>query len=201
MLNVLRTMLGVAAAVLYCGPAAAQRPAPEYVPGNTVVCVLPVINKSGEKSAKQNADQAIKAHDRIVALFKERGFIVSPEAAGTDAIKRLDVDIQDEENYNRATLYKIGAEAKADLMVFAVITNVEQAIERRWTGERKQGRATVKMWLLDVKEKKAILSAVSKEASAEGIVGWQKGSKQIRDAASRAAGNALSDFLEKYPKK
>lgn len=189
------------AALLICQTSAAQKAAPEYVPGNTVVCVLPVINKSGEKSVKQNNDQASKAHDRIVALFRERGFVVAPDATGTDALKRLGLDIQDEENYTRATLYRVGDEAKTDLIVFAVITNVEQAVERRWSGETKQGRATVKMWFLDIKQKKAILSAVSKEAAAEGIVGFDKGSKQIRNAAGRAAGNALSTFLGQYPKK
>src|SRR5258708_232741 len=57
-----------------------------YVPAQTTVAVLPVINISGEKGQKAKAAEAQAAFDQIHKEFSDRGFRVLDDKAVADAM-------------------------------------------------------------------------------------------------------------------
>lgn len=188
------------ASVVTHSPAAVKT----YAPRQTRVALLPVINASGEKDPKQRGDQSKKGSEELLKQFRQRGFDVLEAATVQKAIGDLEIDLSDEEMHNRATLYKIGEAVGADLIAFAVITNVDQQrIKTPLTDDQQlEGRANIKIWVLDVKEKRAIMSATRQEAQAKNkwFAEFDSGARLIRLAVEGAVRDSLKGFLAQFPK-
>jgi len=175
-----------------------------YVPANTKVAVLPVINASGEKDRKQRIDQVSVGNKELAKQFRQRGFLLTDASVIAQAIADQKIDLNDEENWNRANLYRIGEAAGADLIAFVVIDNVDQKRHGQVGSDKNDelaSRANIKIWLLDVKSHHAILSAVHQEAQAKNPIfaDFDSGSRLIRKSVEGAIRDVLKDFLRTYP--
>src|SRR5690242_13363106 len=135
--------------------------APRYVPAQTRVLLLPVINLSGEKDRKQRNDQTATGQKELEKQFRSRGFQIIGSADTKKTLAELKIDLTDEENHNRSTLYRIGEALSADIVAFVVITNVDQKRVQRPFGDddhQLESRANIKVWVLDSKRQQPLLS-------------------------------------------
>lgn len=168
-----------------------------YVPQDTVIAILPVVNGSGEKDARQRRDQAARGSEELARLFAERGFRLVPAPAVEQALSEANADLEDEEQQNRATLLRVGKAAGADLVAFATILNVEPGPHK----SSFKGRALIKLWLLDVGRETAVFSARKMEGHSRGGLDLaDRHSEYIRRAVALAVQNALREFLSAYPR-
>ena len=173
-----------------------------YAPQQTRVAILPVINQGGEKDAKQRAEQTKRGGEELIHQFKSRGFRLVDEADIVQVCQDKDIDLQDEEQHKRATYYQIGQAVDADLVVFAVITHVDQRrVLANTSGSQKlEGRASVKIWLLDVKRERPILNGATWQAgsSRSMFAEFDSGARHIRNAIGGAMKDVLAGFLKPY---
>jgi hypothetical protein len=171
------------------------------IPRDTRVAILPVVNAAGTKSVEDRDKQTKAAMDALTEDFSLRGFTLIDRAAVDKAVAGLKVDLADEEQQKRSTLFSIGETIHADLVVFAVITDLDSRdTVTIWSG-RKVGKAKVKLWLLDVPHHGAIVSGVVTEAKSE-RPNWfnaQKGADRKLAAIARSVDRGLDGFLNDYP--
>lgn len=201
---------------------------PEYDPATTHIAIIPLVNASEEKWEVLKEKQVTMGNEVLRAAFIKRGFQVIDQATIADAMHRLDIDLSDEEQQKRDTLYRLGNEVKANLIVFALITGTEQKVRdlisyveppvvsigpvppidditkkvlAPFIPARREGNAKIKLWLLDVQKEKAILTA--KTAQGRSIGGYfaflDKGSKRQVKAVGDALQLLLKDFFKPYP--
>lgn len=175
-----------------------------YVPAQTRVVVLPVINASGEKDKKQKSDQESVGTNELTKQFRERGFQVTDAALVHKTLADNQIDLTDEESHNRATLYRAGELTQADVIVFVVITNVDQRRVQTTNGgddQKLEARANVKIWLLDMKQKRALLSAYHQEAQSKNDLfpTLDSGARRVRRSVEGAIRDALKEPLKPYP--
>lgn len=186
------------------GATTKETSAVRYVPAATRVLLLPIVNLSGEKDKKQRADQTAAAQKEFDKQFRSRGFQIVEDTETEKTLADLKIDMTDEENHNRATLYKVSEAVKADIVAFAVITNVDQKRVQRPFGDddhQLESRANVKIWLLDAKQQQPILSGVRQEAQAKNILfaSFDSGARLIRKAVEGAVRDSLKQPLAPYP--
>jgi hypothetical protein len=186
------------------GTASRETSAVRFVPATTRVLLLPIINLSGEKDRKQRADQTAAGQKELDKQFRGRGFQIVEDGDVEKTLADLKIDLTDEENHNRANLYKIGEAVKADIVAFAVITNVDQKRVQRPFGDddhQLESRANIKIWLLDARQQQPILSGVRQEAQAKNILfaSFDSGARLIRKAVEGAVRDSLKDPLAPYP--
>lgn len=179
-----------------------------YDPATTTVAILPVVDRTGEKVIERRKRQEWTGYYNIAELFHERNFKLASPLAVKKAITDQNLDLQDEEAYRRDNFYKIADAVHADLVVFVAV--MESREDRKRTGifgndknAEIQGRATVKTWLLDAKQRKAIISAVQNEGKAAGVkVGFDTnaGTRRRANAVGNAIKEQLEDFFAPYKK-
>jgi hypothetical protein len=175
-----------------------------YTPAQTRVVLLPVVNLSGEKDKKQRLEQTKKASEELFKQFNDRKFNVLTDAEVRDALDDLEIDMEDEENHNRATLYKIGEKLNTDLVAFVVIQGIEQRRTNQVGILRNSGdgelvaSCIIKIWLLDVPKKQRILSAYRQEAQSKNNVfpSFDSGARLIRKSVEGAVRDSLKDFFK-----
>ena len=123
----------------------------------------------------------------------------------TQALADTKTDLSDEENYRRDSFYKVAKAAGGDLVVFVLITDSRTDKKTSlFKGDELQGRAKIKMWLLDAKNEQAILSAVTKEGKAAGaskLFATNEGTDRRANAAGNAVKEQLEEFFKPYNKK
>lgn len=198
--NVRSALLALFSLICLLAPRA-QAEETRYDPAATTVALLPVIDKTGEKLAERRKLQADTGTKNLIELFARRGFKLADPEAVTKAISDLKIDLDDEEDYRRANFYQIGKAVNADLVIFVVIQETREDTKTSlFKGAEKQGRATVKMWLLDVKRETPILSAVVKEGKAAGAGAFLGGALQGTQRRANAVGNAIKEQLEAFLK-
>lgn len=103
---------------------------PHFEPADTTVALIPVLNLSGEKWEDLKLKQVAKGDEFLRETFSARGFKVVDPALLTGKIEDLKIDLTDEEEQKRATLYRIGRAVGADLIVCALITDTDQSVHR-----------------------------------------------------------------------
>jgi hypothetical protein len=188
----------------YARQDAPASPAKTYVPAETTVAILPVIDRSGEKAENRRKQQAGNGYRNLIEIFYERGFKVADKGAVEKAIADAGMDLTDEEDYRRDNFYKVGETVGADLAIFAFIMHTREDTKRNlFSNGEKQGRASVKMWLVDVKQKKPIFSAVVKEGKAAGLsklFATDEGRNRRANAVGNAIKEQFEEFLKPYPK-
>src|SRR5687767_11021719 len=97
-----------------------------FTPSQTKVALVPVLTLSGETWAEAKTKQTERGDEELRALFAERSFQIIERVNVDSAVKKLGIDLTDEEQQKRETLYRIGEEVNADLIAFVVITDVDQ---------------------------------------------------------------------------
>ena len=168
------------------------------------VAILPIQHMSGEKWEELRNNQVAKGEAHLNEEFGKRGFTLIEPSAIASALDELKIDLTDEEQHRRAVLTDIAKKLDADFIYFGVITQTSQSMTNNLFSQKRRGKTTVKMWLLDVKNGEIILSAKSVEGESSagtlhGLLG--KGSDRQIQATANAIGEGLKDFFAKYPVK
>lgn len=183
----------------------------KYQPAETSVAVLPVLNqtKGGWDDLKDREDE--KGEQELVKHFQECGFPLVDDAQITRSLSALGMDPQTfarqfpEALIKSDALSKIGKAANARLVALLVITDARSGSHFSLFGNfHKEGGATVKLWLVDVAENRAILTEVTKSSKSSGAGGFLQmagtgGSSLSLRAIGGATSAALSDFIKHYP--
>jgi hypothetical protein len=113
----------------------------------------------------------------------------------------LKIDFSDEEQQKRATLYELGKKLNADYILLGVITHTEQKEFNRTLYKDIEGRTDAKIWFLDVKGEKPILSAKTVTGRSGGNRITLKPSDRQIQAAANAFRDALKEFFIGYPER
>ena len=121
-----------------------------------------------------------------------------------DAVKKaLDdakLDLSDEDQPRTPLLIQIGKALGVDYVLFGIVTATEHKKQKRLLYEDIEGNATVKLWVIDVKAEKAIVSAKSFLGRSGGArISDGKGSQRQIQAAANAYREGLKDFLKLFP--
>jgi hypothetical protein len=183
----------LAACILY----QAQTPAPmqHYVPTQTKVAIMPTFNTSAEKWKNLRDRQQTASNDWLNDQFTKRGFQVIPVADVQAQITATKIDFTDEEQINKANIYKVGEACGADVVVLSVVVDTRQ--EGSGFLQTGYGHATMKSWLLDVKTKSPIISGHSSDARSARI-GPSTADRQVW-AVPLALNDTFKDFFAVYP--
>ena len=217
-------LLGAAVCLgLLSAPTAHAEDAPAavtYTPASTVVAILPVIKKvdaaddkkADAKDAPKDAPllerHVVKAREELATLFTAHGFRVADDEAVQKAIADGKIDLSDEENQRRAVFYQIGKAAHADLVVFVVIESVSRHNKSNsLLGQQKEGKALLKLWLVDADREQPLLNAVQHEgkAASNAFMDNQIGpdtngySRYTIRAVGHGIDDILKDFFKPYP--
>jgi hypothetical protein len=95
---------------------------------------------------------------------------------------------------------EIGQKLDADYLVCAIITDTSQKQQMRGLFMEREGRTDMKIWLLDLRDEKPIISGKLFSGRSGGRVSpLDKGSTRQIQATANALNDALKAFLAKYP--
>lgn len=190
-------------------PASISRASEKYVPENTVVALLPVVNDTKNKDPNMQARQNEKAQQELEMRFAEHGFKLADTATVTKAVSDLKVDLTDPKQRTPETLYQIGKAVNAPLVAFLVVADARSGSKYNplsFGGLKKEGGATVKFWLVDAVADRPLLTEVTKSSKkgTSGFAPWWAASGTSGNSLSvRALGDAVSaaskDFFKPYP--
>ena len=177
-----------------------QSSIPTYVPAETIVAILPVVSATGGAEQAQNERETTQAYRELVKEFTKHGFKLTPEKEIATVIQDTKTDMTDEEQQKRGTLYKIARLLKADIIVFAMVTDTKQVEVEKFFATTKEGQARVKIWCLDVKKEIAIKSAKESLGKSHGrYFAERTGRALIARACGDAVENAFKLFFKPYP--
>jgi hypothetical protein len=165
------------------------------------VALVPVLNLSGEKWEDLKRRQSAKADEYLREQFLLRGFQVVDEREVARAMALLEIDFADEEQQKRSTLYELGRKLEVDYILLGVITGTAQAQRDRLFYTDIEGRTDVKVWFLDVRNERPILSAKPFTGRSGGnrITIDNRGSDRQIQASANAFRDALKDFFRAFP--
>ncbi len=186
-----------------------------YTPTSTVVAILPVIKKEDANDKKEDKKDAplqerhvVKAREELAALFSNHGFRLADAAAVQKALAEGKIDLSDEENQRRAVFYQIGKTVHADLVVFVIIESVSRHTKSNsFFGQQKEGKALLKLWLVDADREQPLLNAVQHEgkAASNAFLDNQIGpdtngyTRYTIRAVGHGIDDILKDFFKPYP--
>jgi len=192
-----------------------QPAAVTYTPPSTVVAILPVIKKEDANDKKEDKKDAplqerhvVKAREELAALFSNHGFRLADAAAVQKALAEGKIDLSDEENQRRAVFYQIGKTVHADLVVFVIIESVSRHNKSNsFFGQQKEGKALLKLWLVDADREQPLLNAVQHEgkAASNAFLDNQIGpdtngyTRYTIRAVGHGIDDILKDFFKPYP--
>ena len=168
------------------------------------IAICPLYNVAGEKWVELKERQIRKSNEFLMTELGKRGFDIVNADTVLKTLQGLNVDLSDEEQQKRSTLFQVGEKLSADYVLFAVITETSQKKQMHGLTLDTEGQATIKLWLLDVRDQKAIISAKSFVGRSGGTRGFtidNKGSDRQVQAAANALRDALKDFFLTYPER
>ena len=158
---------------IFMGGARADAPKPPYVPEQTRVVLLPVVDATGDKAPN---DQAVSsARVSVGRQIVGRGFKVVPAPTVAAALDSLKLTLTDQTPRMPEALSKIGDATHARLVVFVMLTHAGK-------------HAAVTAWVLDTK---------THTYTVNGKVGNGTGADAV-EAARNAVETALAEFLKPY---
>lgn len=176
--------------------------AQNYDPATTKVALVPIINDSADPWQELKDKQKAEGTRFLVEALTTRGFALVNGEDVSKAIAKLKIDFNDEEQRNRANLFRIGNECGANLVFFVVIVESKQTTNNSLFTSRTNGFATVKLWLVDAIKQEVIFNAVKLQgrSTGSGIVPG-KGSERQVVAVRNTINDILKKWLEPYPVK
>ena len=172
-----------------------------YIPKETKVAIVPVRSITGEKWQALTDKQIAHGGKFLKEEFEKRNFVVIDAETVAQAIQNLKIDFADEEVWKRETLYALGNLLQADLVIFVVITDTDQRLIQQFLVAKREGTATLKVWMVDAKKKEPIVSAKTIKGKSGGGVfaGLDKGSDRQIIAVANGLRDLLKDWLMPYP--
>ena len=184
-------------------------PAPTlYTPSETTVAILPIISTEDSKVDALKDRHITKGQEELTAEFTRCGFKIADDASVQKALTDQKIDLSDEDNQRRAVFYQIGAAVHADLVVFVVIESVSRHNKSNSLfGQQKEGKALLKMWLVDADKQQPIINALQKEgkAASNAFLDNQIGpdtngyTRYTIRAVGHGIDDMLADFFKPYP--
>jgi len=165
------------------------------------IALLPAQNLSSEKWEELKTNQVKKIAEYLNETFTQRGFTIARGDDMTKLMADMKLDFSDEEQPKRAPLLELGKKLHVDYVLYEQVMSTEQKQQDRFLYKDIEGTCEVKMWLIDVKTEKAVLSAKSFVGRSGGarLSYDHKGSERQIQAAANAVGNGLKDFLKPFP--
>lgn len=165
------------------------------------IAVLPIFNIAGEKWQELKDKQIMKGQEYLQTEFGKRDFDIVGAELVNKTLDSMKIDLTDEEQQRRSVLFDIGKKLDADYLVFAIITETSQKKQMRALYMDTEGQTTVKLWLLDLKDEKPLISAKTFVGRSGGnrLSIDNKGSDRQIQATANALRDALKEFLSKYP--
>lgn len=206
----LLTWLVLAASVIR--PAMAQEAAPQYVPAQTTVAILPVLNESRGDWQGLKDRQTEKAQTELARRFAQSGFSLADNALVANALGDQNLKPGNMAAYTPTLLAEIGRASDADLVAFLVITDSHQGFRHglaQLLGQQREGEAKVQLWVIDTRTGKTLANGLTASGKARGNplantllhgIG-QGGSDYVIRAVGDAVGQSLREFLQAYPAK
>lgn len=196
-------------------PPAAQADAEpiQYVPSVTTVALLPVINiaksKHPDKDAQMQANQTKEGNQALRQVFEGRGFKIADPSLITVAMQTSPLNPADQASWTSDNLAAIGNSVHADLVAFMVITDTYQGFRRGFLvlGAQREGKATTKLWLVDVRSRRPVIDCRTAAGKAQetALKGWALGgmgtggSSFVLKAIDDATNKNLEAFVKPYP--
>ena len=167
----------------------------KFVPSDTTVLILPTQNISGDKHEALKKEQCRESDDTLKLQFESHGFKVLSSELAARAVSDSKLDLTDEENYRKNVFFELGAKSNADIVVFNTVIATRQQTRRDFF-ENLEGYATMRTWVLGVKEKFAILKGERYEgtSSKNMSVGFGRQVRAVRIGLDKAT----LDFLKPY---
>ena len=172
---------------------------PVFNPAETTIAVLPVVNETG----KQNEELqkiCFDACEMIGQIFADRGFRVTPSADLAAFLAQQKINPGDEENRTKSQLLSIGKGLQANLVIAAVLKDLDTQMKVGVWVSRKVGRAKMQVKMLDVGSEGYLINGIF-EANKRGqaIFPDTAKSKSLRSqAVMNAVSAAFQDFLKPY---
>ena len=168
----------------------------KFVPAETTVLILPTQNISGDKHEALKKEQIRESDDTLKLQFESRGFKVLNSEVSSKLILDAKIDLTDEENYRKDLFYDLGSKGNADIVVFNSIIGTRQQ-KRNDFFENLEGFATMRTWILGVKDKNPILKGERYEGTSakNGSVGFGRQVRAVRIGLDKAT----LEFLKPYP--
>jgi hypothetical protein len=188
-------------AYLFCRTSFVQPNISSQRSSSPSIAILPVLNTAGEKWQELKDRQRAKGDEYLADEFGKRGFAVVNAATVKSDIEQQKLDLTDEEQQKRETLYGIADRLHADYVVFVVITNTDQKLIQQILASKREGWADIKVWLLDAAHHTQILSAKTLRGNSGGgfFAGVDKGSDRQVQAVVNGLRDALKDFFKPFP--
>lgn len=163
------------------------------------VLVLPVINTTGEKWADLKAKICEEGGKTLVKELTDRQLGVFPSVDVRRLLEDSKLDLQDEENWRREVFFTLGEKSGSEFVVFIAVTSATQRHRVNLFSDVPEGEVTIKCWVLNVKDRKPLLSAkqiIAKARAKTNLVGEAKGSAAQVEATRRAIREAIKQALD-----
>ncbi len=200
-MKLIRYIVGIV--ILFALPTAilcAETTNPVYVPAETKVAVLPVISLTGEQWEKLRQSQIDSVYTESKSLFIKRGFSILDKDIVNTAITDLKVDLTDDSQNYKDSLYQIGLKVGADIVVFVTITDSTQTERQKDPNnifdDEKEGQARIRLWIIDIENNIAVQNGIRYIAKKREL--FKVGSTLQVHAAKAAVTIGLSKFLSPY---
>lgn len=186
--------------LLLVRPALGDEKAPlPYKPGEATIAVVLGPNLSSDRWKELKIKEALRAQEATGERFLEHGFKVISKEQVDAAVAKLGLDMNNEDQWTKSNLYKVGKELSVEMVAFVVIKQTRQkTVSNILLGNYYEGEAEIEAWLVDAKGESPILS----DAPARGIA-----KRGIRDATARrlaavtfAIDDAFGKLLKPFPK-
>lgn len=189
--------------ILFALPTAifcAEMANPLCVPAETRVAVLPVISLTGEQWEKLKQSQIDAVYTESKSLFIKRGFSILDKDIVNTAITDLKVDLTDDSQNYKDSLFQIGQKVGADIVVFVTITDSTQKEKQKDPNnifdDEKEGQARIRLWIIDIKNNTAVQNGIRYIAKKREL--FKVGSTLQVHAAKAAVAIGLNKFLSPY---
>jgi hypothetical protein len=178
----------------------AENADPIFTPAETKVAVLPVISLTGEQWEKLRQSQIDAVYTESKSLFIKRGFNILDEDIVNTAIADLKVDLTDDSQNYKDSLYQIGQKVGADIVVFVIITDSTQTERQKDPNnifdDEKEGQVRIRLWIIDIKNNTAFQNGIRYIAKKREL--FKVGSTLQVHAAKAAVAIGLNKFLSPY---
>lgn len=166
----------------------------------TMVAVFPVGEKTGERDPEFAAKLVSDSRTYLGAKFKTSGYELLEAKKVDDLLLDTKFDANDRDQWTTNNLMELGRKLNAPQVVFAVVIESGNGSNNAFfsIGGGATGTAKVRIWLIDVLAKKALIRGQTFEgnssSNAFGDLGGSKG-KIIR-AVQLAMDKGLNDILK-----
>ncbi len=170
----------------------------QYIPGQTTIAVLPSVNTTTDKWKQLIIEEGEYARMHVYKMFTMRGFQSIDPSKVDNAISKLNIDMNDENQWSKDNFVSIGKESGADLVAFVLIKQVQAKNVGNFLISWKESDAQIEVWLLDVNDGKMLIDDKSARGKAKASTGETIKPRDLR-AVKFAVEDAYKKWLSSYP--